>query len=703
MKEIIDFKSNSFLFSFILLFAFYALVEYIFNGFFESSLIPLLSAVPSFIFFMLFRINGQWDEIAFAAIIAFAVRILFDSISSKENVIDIGVLLLDIAAIILKIYWNGFSESLLVEKLVFIALVVLSFSSFQRLFWGRRNEAFPFYYFLMLGIILLFMPMNTNPINWSKIENKLGNFTDAFGYYLNSAVGNKEYVVGYGSFNVTGASISNSNKLQIILDSVERPYFVYTDLETNKKMKVSRSLYLAGGKGVDKRQLFDWLQFLHNNGVDKEKAAVFSQISKIDEEYVYLDTKDEIAPAGAVTMSNQSGKIVEGVSTSNHKKGYRIKVKYIDIDYGSPYLQEIYRKPASDDVLTYNQAREYYMSLYNQELKDVISQEEYESFLNESEAKDYCDTTGSTDRMKELAKEITSEADNEYDKARLIESYLRQYTYSKEAVGGYNEKSTMSNAGGMADIADRFLFDTKSGYCVHYTSSMVTLLRLSGIPARAVKGYRYVFPLDVQDEYMVEANCAHVWPEAYIKNVGWVPFEPTSSYKSHDNYSWHRLSPDMKEAKEDSLENLVPDIPQSDEEVVAKNAGLQLIKIIAIVALSLVILFLLLVVLIMEIRKLRYILASDDDKLKIDVDNIKDKLEKHSGRKILDRGLLMDYLELAPEELKDDIAMTFNAYYRVIYAGEGRNISSEQERNTAKRMSEFLNSKEARICFKILH
>lgn len=699
-----EFKGYSFIFSFVIFFAFYAVLEYVLYGLIDSKFTPFFSLVPAVLFFMMFRINENWQEFAIAAVLAVVVRIGFDNIPKREDVIDILTLILDGAAIILRMYWNVYSQNNLVDKLVFVALVVLTFSAFQRFVWGKRKDAFPFYYFMLMGAVLLFLPMSDNPINWSKLESKLGNVTDAVGYYFTSAFGDEEYVAGYGSFNVTGASISNSSKLQLILDSAERPYFVYTDEESNKTMKVCRSLYLAGGKGVDKEQLITWLQFLYDNDIDKNSAAAFSQISKLDEEYVYLDTPDEIAPDNALIISNQDGQIDAETSDSKHKKGYRLKVKYLDIDYGSPYLMELYRstlqKDSHKEKMSYEQASKYYSSLYNQELKDIVSQQEYEDYVNtDSIDNSYSDTAGATDRMKELANEISGVADNDYDKAKLIENYLRQYTYSKKAVGGYNKNSDMTTAQGMADIADRFLFDTKSGYCVHYTSSMVTLLRLSGIPARAVRGYRYVFPLEVQDKYMVEANCAHVWPEAYIENIGWVPFEPTSSYLGYEEYTWHRQG--SMEAQKESLKALVPEIPEDESnlETEEENQGLQLLKIIGIVAFSLVILFTLIWDGIKVFRRLRYILASPDEKLKIDVETIKERLIKLSKETINDRGLLKDYLCIAPDVIRDDVDKCFDAYYRIIYSQKSGDITSQKEQDMARRIRELLTSKVAKNLF----
>ncbi|MBQ2087077.1 MAG: transglutaminase domain-containing protein, partial [Selenomonas sp.] len=89
-------------------------------------------------------------------------------------------------------------------------------------------------------------------------------------------------------------------------------------------------------------------------------------------------------------------------------------------------------------------------------------------------------------------------------------------------------------------MADDFLFDSGRGYCVHFASSMVMLLRLNGIPARLSSGYRYAFPFDRQDVYEVSGGSAHMWPQAYIEGYGWVGFEPTSVLSTAEDRTWHR-------------------------------------------------------------------------------------------------------------------------------------------------------------------
>jgi hypothetical protein len=272
--------------------------------------------------------------------------------------------------------------------------------------------------------------------------------------------------------------------------------------------------------------------------------------------------------------------------------------------------------------------------------------------------------------MKGLADEITSSAESDYEKCKLIETYLRQFPYSTDTVGGYDEGSTMASAEGMADIANRFLFETKRGYCVHFTSSMVMLLRASGIPARAVSGYRYTYPFDKEEEYLVPANNAHVWPEAYLNGIGWVPFEPTSGYLSNEEISWERTGVE-EPAVEDMIDPVVwPDFDETLSYDKKEINRLFVVMTIIAVILTLLVLIGLAILITMLIKAIKYKRASNEDKIKIDVENIKRELIKQSKSNFDDRGFLSDYLKLAPEELATDISDTFDLYYKLIYSGE---------------------------------
>lgn len=76
---------------------------------------------------------------------------------------------------------------------------------------------------------------------------------------------------------------------------------------------------------------------------------------------------------------------------------------------------------------------------------------------------------------------------------------------------------------------DEFLFDTKRGFCEHYASSFVFLMRAAGVPARVVTGYQGG-EINPVDQYMiVRQSDAHAWAEVWLKGRGWVRIDPTAA------------------------------------------------------------------------------------------------------------------------------------------------------------------------------
>jgi hypothetical protein len=97
------------------------------------------------------------------------------------------------------------------------------------------------------------------------------------------------------------------------------------------------------------------------------------------------------------------------------------------------------------------------------------------------------------------------------------------------------------------DYVDQFLFETKTGYCDNFSSSMAVMLRTLGIPTRWVKGYTSGDFLQYSDEYSggqlyeVTNNNAHSWVEVFFPNQGWVPFEPTKGFSNEININYESV------------------------------------------------------------------------------------------------------------------------------------------------------------------
>ena len=73
---------------------------------------------------------------------------------------------------------------------------------------------------------------------------------------------------------------------------------------------------------------------------------------------------------------------------------------------------------------------------------------------------------------------------------------------------------------------DKFLFEEKKGYCVHFATAFTTIARMNGFPARYNEGFLINFP-GTANETEVTGLSAHSWPEVWIDGTGWTRWEAT--------------------------------------------------------------------------------------------------------------------------------------------------------------------------------
>ena len=76
---------------------------------------------------------------------------------------------------------------------------------------------------------------------------------------------------------------------------------------------------------------------------------------------------------------------------------------------------------------------------------------------------------------------------------------------------------------------DRFLFDTRQGFCEHYASAFSVMLRAAGVPTRVVVGYQGGELNPLGGHMVVRQSDAHAWAEVWLDGEGWVRFDPTAA------------------------------------------------------------------------------------------------------------------------------------------------------------------------------
>ena len=105
---------------------------------------------------------------------------------------------------------------------------------------------------------------------------------------------------------------------------------------------------------------------------------------------------------------------------------------------------------------------------------------------------------------------------------RLVEVVLQQF---RRLPFRYNLNTPVLGE----DPVDEFLFRTRVGYCEHYASSFVVLMRAMGVPARVVTGYQGGEVNPVDGYLTVRQSDAHAWAEVWLEQRGWQRVDPTAA------------------------------------------------------------------------------------------------------------------------------------------------------------------------------
>ena len=79
-----------------------------------------------------------------------------------------------------------------------------------------------------------------------------------------------------------------------------------------------------------------------------------------------------------------------------------------------------------------------------------------------------------------------------------------------------------------SDSADDLLFRTHEGFCGHYASAFVDLMRAAGVPARVVTGYLGGEWNPIGKYLIVRQSDAHAWAEVWLEGRGWTRVDPTA-------------------------------------------------------------------------------------------------------------------------------------------------------------------------------
>ena len=136
-------------------------------------------------------------------------------------------------------------------------------------------------------------------------------------------------------------------------------------------------------------------------------------------------------------------------------------------------------------------------------------------------------------QVADLAHRVSQQGTTPFGQTLAIRQYLLEnYRYSLEA-----DTATLSHP------LEEFLFTRKTGYCEHYATAMVVMLRTVGIPARLVTGFLATEWNEYGGYFTVRQRDAHAWVEVYFPHSGWITMDPTPTVNAAAaTSSWEPLS-----------------------------------------------------------------------------------------------------------------------------------------------------------------
>ena len=230
----------------------------------------------------------------------------------------------------------------------------------------------------------------------------------------------------------------------------------------------------------------------------------------------YGSRKGELEPPTGTGTPLEQRVTVRGLSSIWLPAAYRpTKVQGVDGVSYSPGSASVISKKDTSDGLSYT---------INSELPDPAPEALQRapesgpgaSGLRQDLAR-YLELKGTiTPRVRQKAKQLALSQPTAFGRALALQDYLRskEFTYRLEVPTGHS-----------GNAVDRFLFETKTGYCEQFAGSYALLARLMGLPARVAVGFQP--GVQQNGTFTVKDRDAHAWPEVYLEGIGWAAFEPT--------------------------------------------------------------------------------------------------------------------------------------------------------------------------------
>lgn len=413
---------------------------------------------------------------------------------------------------------------------------------------------------LLSSMLLLFLPVKEAPVSWEPVARMGREAADRFSRLSvevsallsgNGHLYSLSYA-GYGSEGGLGGDLLPSGTKQVSVEGIKTKSPLYLsgsiyDVYTGRQWSRNSGAKPYGDYGyqLQYKELKNALEQSNFTQKDIQETVNYRSYVikyeglKTESLFCAPITQQFLLPEGTRFSKNKGDGIV---LTKAQSVGFEYRMQFLEINYADERVKNLLRQRAWKE------------SLEPGELLDTRRTFIYDRYTA------LPDTL--PERVYTLAREITKDAKTDYDKLKAIEGYLNGFTYSREP----------GNCPEDRDFVDYFLFEKQEGYCTYFASAMAVLGRCVGIPTRYNEGFVTSATCNLDNvRIQLSGDDAHAWAEAYIEQVGWVPFEATPGYSEWMNEEWKQPETVQKADIEIPPDGAEESVSASHEEVTETN------------------------------------------------------------------------------------------------------------------------------------
>ena len=405
---------------------------------------------------------------------------------------------------------------------------------------GHLVSIAPFLLGLCLAVWLI--PAPDHPYDWNfavKLWDRASSLVRLTGRWFHGSDEDYGGIIGFadeGSFwgNLTKREM---NKMILTANSDVGPV-VYL---TGKVMEdFDGRSWMAKAEEENRDRMLDTLETLCAvTARDPEYVRNYLRRAQVRLTYQDFNTKYVFTPLKAVLGVGKLGSVacvqkggnLEALEKLGFGTEYDVTYYRLNLDHGQ--FREFLREGEKPDPEIWEMVRnryepeDAYWENNGIEKYAGTSYEDYERYVERIYQQNLPETS-LPEKLVPYVEEWLKGAETDYDKLARIESALQKYEYTQSPGNLPDWVETPE------DFLEYFLLQSQKGYCSHFATAFVLLARSQGIPARFVQGY-YV-PVGSEQTVMVKSTMTHAWPEAYLKGIGWIGFEPTPGMKQ--SVSW---------------------------------------------------------------------------------------------------------------------------------------------------------------------